>query len=109
MYYKAPARVGQGEPYDRGACWIIIGDGHDTASKKSLEKCSRDRSTELVTIYTSNFAAFGFNVDGEKSDAAGVQRSGGRVSILEPLYKDAGPSTPTWAICSQSGDGRLPR
>ena len=55
-----------GEPYEpRRVIVIVIGDGHDTASKKSLKEVIEIAQRNLVTIYAMSTVAFGFHNDGE--------------------------------------------
>src|SRR6266699_212806 len=79
----------QGEPYEPRRVLIIIGDGHDTASKKTLEEVLEIAQRQLVTIYAMSTVAFGFNVDGEKNLTRLAEETGGRVEYpLNSLYKD---------------------
>jgi len=56
-----------GEPFDPRRVLIIIGDGHDTASKRSLEQVLEIAQRNLVTIYGMSTVAFGFNSEGGKN------------------------------------------
>ena len=40
-----------GEPYEPRRVVVVIGDGHDTASKKSLKEVIEIAQRNLVTIY----------------------------------------------------------
>jgi VWFA-related protein len=76
-----------GEPYDPRRVLVIIGDGHDTASKKSLEEVLELAQRNLVTIYGIGTTAFGFNSEGDKNLARLVEETGGRVEYpLQGLY-----------------------
>jgi VWFA-related protein len=77
-----------GEPYDPRRVLVIIGDGHDTASKKSLEEVLELSQRNLITIYGIGTTAFGFNSEGDKNLARLVEETGGRVEYpLQGLYQ----------------------
>jgi VWFA-related protein len=79
----------QGEPIEPRRVIVIIGDGHDNASKKRLEEVLEIAQRNLVTIYGVSTVAFGFNSEGEKNLARLAEETGGRVEYpLEGLYKD---------------------
>ena len=76
-----------GEPYDPRRVLIIIGDGHDTASKKSLEEVLELSQRNLITIYGIGTTAFGFGSEGDKNLARLTEETGGRVEYpLQGLY-----------------------
>jgi VWFA-related protein len=78
-----------GEPYEPRRVVVIIGDGHDTASKKSLKEVEEIAQRNLVTIYAMSTQAFGFRNDGQDSLDELVASSGGRVVVpLTNIYKD---------------------
>ena len=79
----------KGEPIEPRRVIVIIGDGHDNASKKRLEEVLEIAQRNLVTIYGVSTVAFGFNSEGEKNLARLAEETGGRVEYpLEGLYKD---------------------
>jgi VWFA-related protein len=79
----------KGEPIEPRRVIVVIGDGHDTASKKSLEEVLEMAQRQLVTIYAISTKAFGFNAEGEGSLARLASETGGRVEYpLNSLYKD---------------------
>jgi VWFA-related protein len=79
----------KGEPIEPRRVIIIIGDGHDNASKKRLEEVLEIAQRNLVTVYGVSTVAFGFNSEGEKNLARLAEETGGRVEYpLEGLYKD---------------------
>ncbi|HEY3839769.1 MAG TPA: VWA domain-containing protein [Bryobacteraceae bacterium] len=79
----------QGEPYEPRRVIVIIGDGHDTASKHSLAEVLELAQRNLVTIYAVSTAAFGFKSDGEDTLTKLTQETGGRVEVpLNNLYQD---------------------
>ena len=79
--------VMEGEPYDPRRVLIIIGDGHDTASKKSLDEVLELAQRNLITIYGIGTTAFGFNSEGDKNLVRLTEETGGRVEYpLQGLY-----------------------
>ncbi len=79
----------QGEPYEPRRVLIIIGDGHDNASKKSLEEVLELAQRNLITIYAMSTVAFGFNSEGEKILTRLAEETGGRVEYpLQKLYSN---------------------
>jgi len=79
----------KGEPIEPRRVIVIIGDGHDNASKKRLEEVLEIAQRNLVTVYGVSTVAFGFNSEGEKNLTRLAEETGGRVEYpLEGLYKD---------------------
>ncbi len=79
----------KGEPIEPRRVIVIIGDGHDNASKKGLEEVLELAQRNLVTVYCVSTAAFGFASDGEKTLNRLAEETGGRVvSPLQGVYKD---------------------
>ena len=79
----------KGEPIEPRRVLIIIGDGHDNASKRHLEEVLEIAQRNLVTIYGVSTVAFGFNVDGEKNMTRLAEDTGGRVEYpLQKLYSN---------------------
>jgi VWFA-related protein len=77
----------KGEPIEPRRVVIVIGDGHDSASKRHLEEVLEIAQRNLVTIYGVSTVAFGFNVDGEKNLTKLAEDTGGRVEYpLQKLY-----------------------
>ena len=56
-----------GEPYDPRRVLIVIGDGHDNASKKSLDEVIEIAQRNLVTIYGMSTVSFGFTNEGDEN------------------------------------------
>jgi hypothetical protein len=82
-------RTIQGEPYEPRRVLIVIGDGHDTASKKSLREVIEIAQRNLVTIYAMSTEAFGFHTDAEDDLTALTEQTGGKVETpLNNIYKD---------------------
>jgi VWFA-related protein len=68
---------------------VVIGDGHDTASKKSLKEVIEIAQRNLVTIYAMSSVAFGFHTDGEENLTELTAETGGKVETpLNNAYKD---------------------
>lgn len=79
----------RGEPIEPRRVIVIIGDGHDSASKKGLEEVVELAQRNLVTIFGMSTVAFGFKAEGEKNLMRLAEETGGRVVFpLEGLYKD---------------------
>ena len=80
----------QGEPYEPRRVVIIIGDGHDSASKKTLQEVEEIAQRNQVTIYAMDTVAFGFHNDDEANLAELTSLTGGRVEapLGENMYKD---------------------
>lgn len=79
----------KGEPIEPRRVLIIIGDGHDSASKKSLDEVLEIAQRNLVTIYGISTVAWGFTSEGEKNLTRLCEETGGRVEYpLQNLYKD---------------------
>jgi Ca-activated chloride channel homolog len=79
----------QGEPYEPRRVIVIIGDGHDSASKRGLNEVLELAQRNLVTIYAVSTAAFGFKSDGEQNLTTLTEQTGGRVETpLNNLYQD---------------------
>ena len=82
-------RVIQGEPFEPRRIIVVIGDGHDSASKKSLGEVLELAQRNLVTIYGMSTVAFGFTSEDEKDLVKLCEETGGRVEYpLNNLYKD---------------------
>lgn len=79
----------QGEPIEPRRILVIIGDGHDNASKKTLDEALEIAQRNLVTIYGVSTTAFGFGSESEKDLTRLAEETGGRVEYpLEGVYKD---------------------
>jgi hypothetical protein len=79
----------QGEPIEPRRILVIVGDGHDNASKKTIDEALEIAQRNLVTIYGVSTVAFGFGSDGEKNLIRLAEETGGRVEYpLQGLYKD---------------------
>ncbi|MEZ5398366.1 MAG: VWA domain-containing protein [Bryobacteraceae bacterium] len=79
----------KGEPIEPRRIIVIIGDGHDTASKKSRDEVLELAQRNLVTVYGISTAAFGFASQGETNLVRLTAETGGRVETpLNNLYKE---------------------
>jgi len=79
-----------GEPYEPRRVLIVIGDGHDSSSKKSLQEVEEIAQRNLVTIYAMDTVAFGFHNDDEENLAGLTSLTGGKIEapLGENMYKD---------------------
>ncbi|MFN3322942.1 MAG: VWA domain-containing protein [Bryobacteraceae bacterium] len=79
----------KGEPIEPRRIIVVIGDGHDNASSKTLNEVLELAQRNLVTIYGVSTVAFGFNSEGEKVLTRLAEETGGRVEYpLQGVYKD---------------------
>ncbi len=78
-----------GEPFEPRRILIVVGDGHDTASKHSLAEVLEVAQRNLVTIYGMSTVSFGFASEGDENLRRLAEETGGRVEYpLNNLYKD---------------------
>lgn len=79
----------KGEPIEPRRVIVIVGDGHDNASKHTLDEVVELAQRNLVTIYCVSTVGFGFNSDGEKNLIRLAEETGGRVEYpLQGNYSD---------------------
>jgi VWFA-related protein len=79
----------KGEPVEPRRVIVVVGDGHDNASKKTLDEVLELAQRNLVTVYGVATTAFGFGAEGEKNLVRIAEETGGRVEYpLEGVYKD---------------------
>ena len=79
----------KGEPFEPRRVVVILGDGHDNASKKTLDEVLEVAQRNLVTIYGVSTVAYGFNQEGEANLTRLAEATGGRVEYpLQGMYKD---------------------
>jgi len=79
----------KGEPLEPRRVLVIIGDGHDNASKKGIAEVLEMAQRNLITIYGVSTVGFGFNAEGEKNLIRLAEETGGRVEYpLQGVYKD---------------------
>lgn len=78
-----------GEPVEPRRVIVVIGDGHDNASKKSLNEVIELAQRNLVTIYGISTTAYGFQTGSENILEKLAEETGGRVEYpLMNVYKD---------------------
>jgi Ca-activated chloride channel homolog len=78
-----------GEPVEPRRILVVIGDGHDNASKKTLEEVLELAQRNLVTIYGISTTAYGFSSEGDANLVRLATETGGRVEYpLQNVYKD---------------------
>ena len=78
-----------GEPFEPRRVLVIIGDGHDTSSKKSLKEVIEIAQRNLVTIYAMSSQAFGYHTEAEDTLTELTAETGGKVETpLNNPYKD---------------------
>ena len=78
-----------GEPYEPRRVIVVIGDGHDTVSKQSLDQVIELAQRNLVTIYAISTENFGFNNESKDDLIRMAVETGGRVEYpLSNLYSD---------------------
>ena len=94
----------QGEPIEPRRILVIIGDGHDNASKKTLDEALEIAQRNLVTIYGISTVAFGFTSDSESDLTRLAEETGGRVEYpLRDVFGDV-----AGYISTPSDEGNYP-
>ncbi len=79
----------KGEPIEPRRVIVVMGDGHDNASKHTLEQVLELAQRNLVTIYCVSTVGFGFSGEGEKNLQKLAEETGGRVeNPLQGNYSD---------------------
>ena len=79
----------KGEPIEPRRVLIIVGDGHDTASRHTLAQAVEIAQRNLVTIYCISTVSFGAVTDDEQNLVQLAKQTGGRVeSPLQKVYQD---------------------
>jgi len=79
----------QGEPVEPRRIIIVIGDGNDNHSSKSLDEVLEIAQRNLVTIYGISTTSYGFTSEGDKNLVRLAEETGGRVEYpLQDVYKD---------------------
>jgi Ca-activated chloride channel family protein len=78
-----------GEPYEPRRVIVIIGDGHDSVSKESIDQVIELAQRNLVTIYAMSTENFGFDNESKDDLIRMAVQTGGRVEYpLSNLYQD---------------------
>lgn len=80
----------KGEPLDPRPVIVIIGDGHDNASKKTLAEVLEMAQRNLVTIYGVSTTSYGFGDDADDDNLLKLANgTGGKVEYpLQNVYRD---------------------
>ena len=79
----------KGEPYEPRRIIIVVGDGHDNASKKTLEQVLELAKRQMVTIFGVNTTAFGMINEEKETLERLANETGGHVEYpLDSPYKD---------------------
>lgn len=79
----------QGEPVEPRRVIIVIGDGHDNHSSKTIEQVIELAQRNLVTIYGLSTVNAGFSNDGDANLVRLCEETGGRVEYpLSNPYQD---------------------
>jgi Ca-activated chloride channel family protein len=79
----------KGEPIEPRRVIVIMGDGHDNASKHTLDQVVELAQRNLVTIYCVSTVGFGFSTEAEKNLQRLAEETGGRVeNPLQGNYSD---------------------
>jgi len=93
----------KGEPYEPRRVIVVIGDGHDNASKKTLDEVIEIAQRYLVTIYAMSTMAYGFDNPDRNVLERLADETGGRVEYpLNTIYKDTATGT---YFCNPSDEG----
>ena len=78
-----------GEPVDPRRVIVVIGDGHDNASSKTLDQVIELAQRYQVTVNAMSTDAYGFTSDAGKNLERLARETGGRVEYpLMNVYKD---------------------
>jgi hypothetical protein len=90
IYLACTSReVVKGEPYDPRRVIIIIGDGHNNTSSKSLGEVIEIAKRNLVTIYGFSTVAYGFdNAEQDVLERLAFETGGMVEYPLSGIYKD---------------------
>jgi Ca-activated chloride channel family protein len=79
----------KGEPIEPRRIIVIIGDGHDNASKHTLDQVLELAQRNLVTIYGVSTTGYGMVSEGTDNMKRLTEETGGRTEFpLENVYKD---------------------
>ncbi|HXK01610.1 MAG TPA: VWA domain-containing protein [Verrucomicrobiae bacterium] len=79
----------KGEPYEPRRVMVIVGDGHDNASKHTFGEVLELAQRNLTTIYAVSTMAFGFSNEDQDVLEKLTTKTGGHVEYpLNGLYKN---------------------
>jgi VWFA-related protein len=88
----------QGEPVDPRRVVVVIGDGNDNSSSKTLDQVIELAQRNLVTVYGISTSAYGFEASGDGNLVRLARETGGRVEypLVNPYTDVSGYlSTPS--------------
>jgi Ca-activated chloride channel family protein len=88
----------QGEPVDPRRVVVVIGDGNDNSSSKTLDQIIELAQRNLVTVYGISTSAYGFEAAGDPALVRLARETGGRVEypLVNPYTDVSGYlSTPS--------------
>jgi Ca-activated chloride channel family protein len=88
----------QGEPVDPRRVVVVIGDGNDNSSSKTLDQIIELAQRNLVTVYGISTSAYGFEATGDPALVRLAKETGGRVEypLVNPYTDVSGYlSTPS--------------
>src|SRR5580698_1530189 len=88
----------QGEPVDPRRVVVVIGDGNDNSSSKTLDQIIELAQRNLVTVYGISTSAYGFEATGDAALVRLAKETGGRVEypLVNPYTDVSGYlSTPS--------------
>jgi hypothetical protein len=93
----------RGEPYEPRRVIIVVGDGHDNASSKTLDQVIEIAQRNLVTIYGMSTMAYGFESPDRGVLEHLAEETGGHVEYpLNTIFKDTAAGT---YFCNPSDEG----
>ncbi len=79
----------KGEPVDPRRVVVVIGDGNDNSSSKTLDQVIELAQRNLVTVYGISTASYGFDAPGDAALTRLAEETGGRVEYpLNNPYTD---------------------
>jgi VWFA-related protein len=85
-----------GEPFEPRRVLVVIGDGNDNSSKRTLAEALEVAQRNLVTIYGISTVSYGFTSEGSDNLIKLAEETGGRVEYpLQNVYKDVNGFTST--------------
>src|SRR5262249_17026860 len=86
----------QGEPYEPRRVLIVVGDGNDNSSSKTLKEVVEGAQRNLVTIYGISTVAYGSTSEGSDNLTKTAKRTGGGGEYaVQNVYKDVQGFTST--------------
>jgi Ca-activated chloride channel homolog len=84
----------KGEPFEPRRVIVVIGDGHDSASKRTLDEVIELAQRQQVTIFGMSTMAYGFDNPDRPVLERLAEETGGRVEYpMNTLYKDLSANT----------------